>query len=59
MLNASNLGCPVTLHNPTSAAAKAYADAAKRLLGETVEMTTPAVGEQGLIGRLFGRKAMA
>ncbi|MDR3506015.1 MAG: septum site-determining protein MinD [Acidocella sp.] len=59
VLNASNLGCPVTLHNPASTAAKAYADAAKRLLGETVEITTPALEKQGLLGRLFGRKAVA
>ena len=56
VLNASNLGCPVTLHNPESAAAKAYADAAKRLRGEMLEIVEP-VEKKGLIGRLFGRKA--
>ena len=59
VLNASNLGCPVTLHNPASTAARAYADAARRLLGETVEITTPVEKQQGLFGKLFGRKAVA
>ena len=34
VLRASNLGSPVTLNNPTSAPARAYLDAAKRLRGE-------------------------
>ena len=59
VLNASNLGCPVTLHNPASTAARAYADAARRLLGETVEITTPVEKQQSLLGKLFGRKAVA
>ena len=56
VLRASNLGSPVTLNNPRSAAARAYHDAARRLMGETVEMTVPA-GRQGLFGKLFGRRA--
>ncbi len=55
VLRASNLGSPVTLADPTSAPARAYMDAARRLMGETVAMTTP--GEKtGLLGRLFGRR---
>jgi septum site-determining protein MinD len=58
VLTASNMGSPVTLHNPASAAAVAYMDAARRLLGDDVPMTAPAP-RQGLISRLFGRKAAA
>jgi septum site-determining protein MinD len=56
VLRASNLGSPVTLNNPRSAAARAYLDAARRLRGESVEMTVP-WGRQGLFGKLFGRRA--
>jgi septum site-determining protein MinD len=55
VLRASNVGAPVTLNNPTSAPARAYFDAAKRLRGETVEMTVP-TDKKGLMGRLFGRR---
>src|SRR5262249_37136852 len=41
VLRASNLGTPVTLSNPMSAPARAYADAARRLKGEVVEMSIP------------------
>ena len=58
VLNASNLGSPVTLNNPTSAAAKAYFDAARRLRGEKFEVTIPMV-RKSLMGRLFGRRAVA
>jgi septum site-determining protein MinD len=58
VLSASNMGSPVTLHNPASAPAVAYTDAARRLLGEDVPMTAPAQ-RQGLLSRLFGRKAAA
>jgi septum site-determining protein MinD len=58
VLTASNLGAPVTLHNPASAPAKAYVDAARRLLGETVE-TRDAAPRRGLISRLFGRRVAA
>ena len=58
VLTASNLGCPVPLHNPASAAAKAYVEAARRLMGESVPITVP--GERrGLMSRLFGRRAAA
>jgi septum site-determining protein MinD len=56
VLRASNLGTPVTLCNPTSAPARAYADAARRLIGETVAMTIPSE-RQNLLTRLFGRRA--
>src|SRR5207253_3329475 len=42
VLRASNVGSPVTLSNPASSSARAYLDATRRLLGETVEMTVPA-----------------
>lgn len=55
VLRASNLGSPVTLNNPTSAPARAYQDAVRRLQGETVEMQMP--GERrSLFGKLFGRR---
>jgi septum site-determining protein MinD len=54
VLRASNLGCPVTLHNPASAPARAYADAARRLMGETIEIIVP-IERKGLMNRLFGR----
>jgi septum site-determining protein MinD len=55
VLKASNIGSPVTLNNPASAAARAYFDAAKRLQGEEVDVVIP-MERQGLIGRLFGRR---
>jgi septum site-determining protein MinD len=55
VLRASNVGSPVTLNNPASAAARAYLDAAKRLLGETVPMLVPDE-RKGLIGLLLGRR---
>jgi septum site-determining protein MinD len=58
VLNASNLGSPVTLNNPTSAAAKAYFDAARRLRGEKFEVAIP-IERKSLMGRLFGRRAVA
>ena len=58
VLTASNLGCPVTLHNPASSPARAYAEAARRLLGEDLPITLPAE-RRGLMSRLFGRKAAA
>ncbi|MDR3510399.1 MAG: septum site-determining protein MinD [Caulobacteraceae bacterium] len=56
VLTASNLGCPIPLQNPGSAPARAYAEAARRLMGETIAVTTPAE-RRGFISRLFGRKA--
>jgi septum site-determining protein MinD len=55
VLRASNLGSPITLMSPTSAPARAYIDAAKRLRGEQLEVVVP-LERKGLISRLFGRK---
>ncbi|MFV0663203.1 septum site-determining protein MinD [Denitromonas sp.] len=56
VLRASNLGSPVTLSNPKSAPARAYGDAAHRLMGEDVPMVFP-TDRSGLFGKLFGRRA--
>src|ERR1700741_505000 len=56
VLRASNVGCPVVLNSPTSAAARAYMDATKRLMGETVPMLVP-TERKGLINLLLGRGA--
>ncbi|HSU06907.1 MAG TPA: septum site-determining protein MinD [Acetobacteraceae bacterium] len=59
VLRASNLGSPVTLSNPASSPARAYAEAAKRLKGEQIKITIPAAHRTGFIGKLFGRRAVA
>ena len=51
VLRASNLGSPVTLNNPLSAAARAYFDAAKRLNGEALEVVIPSYRKS-----LFGNR---
>jgi septum site-determining protein MinD len=56
VLRASNVGSPVTLNNAASAPARAYTDAARRLMGETVDMIVPAE-RRGLMNRLLGRRA--
>src|SRR6201986_4937 len=56
VLRASNVGSPVTLNNAASAPARAYIDAARRLLGETVTMVGP-TERRGLMNRLLGRRA--
>ena len=58
VLKASNIGAPVTLNNPSSAAAKAYFDAAARLRGEKIEILIPEE-RKGLMSRLFGRRVNA
>ncbi|MBW8812229.1 MAG: septum site-determining protein MinD [Caulobacterales bacterium] len=58
VLTASNLGSPVTLHNPASPPARAYTEAARRLMGEEVAVVTPSP-QRGLLSRLFGRRAAA
>lgn len=58
VLRASNLGAPVTLNNPGSAAARAYVEAAKRLRGEMLEVSVPA-RRGSFFGKLFGRRAVA
>ena len=55
VLRASNLGSPVTLADPASAPARAYTDAARRLMGETVPMALP-TDKKGLLEKLFGRR---
>jgi septum site-determining protein MinD len=56
VLRASNLGTPVSLSNVDSAPARAYKDAARRLSGESVEMTIP-TDKKSLLNKLFGRRA--
>jgi septum site-determining protein MinD len=56
VLRASNVGSPVTLSNATSAAARAYFDAARRLKGENVPMTVPSEKKR-LMEKLFRRRA--
>lgn len=56
VLQSSNLGVPITLSKPSSAAARGYADAAKRLTGETVDLVVPE-DRRPILGRLFGRWA--
>jgi septum site-determining protein MinD len=55
VLRASNIGAPITLASPLSAPARAYIEAARRLMGEQLEVVVPAE-KRGLIGRLFGRR---
>ncbi len=57
VLKASNLGQPVVL-DPGSAAGRAYTDAVRRFLGETIEHRYTAE-KRGLMSRLFGRAAWA
>ena len=56
VLKASNVGAPVTINNPLSAPARAYQDAARRLRGETVEVSLPREKKK-LFGMFFGRRA--
>jgi septum site-determining protein MinD len=56
VLRASNLGSPVPLSNAESAPARAYFDAARRLCGESIEMSIP-TERKGLFNKLFGRRA--
>jgi septum site-determining protein MinD len=56
VLKASNVGSPITLADPQSASAKANMDAARRLRGDSIEMTVP-IEKKGLFGSLFGRAA--
>lgn len=56
VLRASNLGSPVTISTPKSAPARAYSDAAQRLMGMDVPMAFPS-DRSGLFSKLFGRKA--
>lgn len=56
VLQASNVGMPVIL-DEKSPAAKVYADAVGRLLGEKIEITVPKVAKRGLFDRLLRRSA--
>ena len=56
ILRASNTGSPVTLNDPTNVAAKAYFDAARRLLGQDVPLVLP-TDKRRFLDRLFGRRA--
>ncbi len=56
VLKASNVGAPVTINNPASAPARAYAEAARRLMGERLDVTIP-TPKKNLLGMLFGRRA--
>ena len=56
ILHASNVGAPVTLNNPTSAPARAYNDAARRLQGEMVPLVVPS-DKNTLFNKLLGRRA--
>ncbi len=56
VLRASNIGTPVTLGDATSAPARAYCDAARRLKGHDVPMTIPS-DRKGFLDKLFGRRA--
>src|ERR1700759_1041464 len=51
VLTASNVGCPITLHNPASPAARA-------LMGEILPIARPSE-RKGFMSRFFGRKAVA
>lgn len=56
VLQASNLGVPVTLSKPTSTAARGYADAARRLTGEAVDLVVPE-DRRPFFNKIFGRWA--
>ena len=55
VLKASNVGAPVTIAEPDSAPARAYTEAARRLMGEKVEVTIP-TERKGLFDWLFKRR---
>ena len=55
VLRCSNMGAPVTLLAPQSAPARAYAEAARRLAGEALDVTVP-TDKTGIFGKLFRRR---
>lgn len=57
VLKASNVGAPVTIAEPDSAPARAYTEAARRLMGEKVEVTIP-TERKGLFDWLFKRRVV-
>ncbi|GLK72167.1 septum site-determining protein MinD [Ancylobacter dichloromethanicus] len=56
VLKASNMGVPVSIHEPNSAPARAYQDAALRLKGENIAMELPRQ-RGGLFSKLLRRAA--
>ncbi len=56
VLRASNMGSPVTLSNVNCAPSRAYMDAARRLMGETLPVTIPPE-RRGLFSKFFARRA--
>jgi septum site-determining protein MinD len=56
VLRASNIGSPITISNASSAPARAYLAAARRLKGEDVPMEIPS-DKKRFLGKLFGRRA--
>jgi septum site-determining protein MinD len=56
VLRASNLGSPITLHDPASAPARAYTEAAQRLCGRDIAITVPATSKS-LLGKVFDWRA--
>jgi septum site-determining protein MinD len=56
ILRASNIGAPITMNAGASSAAKAYKDAARRLIGEPVPLAMPSE-KKPFFSRLFGRRA--
>ena len=56
VLKGSNVGCPVVLNSPSSASARAYVDAARRLKGENIAMSVSSERIR-LFEKLFGRRA--
>ncbi len=56
VLRASNLGQPIVASNATSAPARAYFDAVRRLTGESVAMTIPR-DRKGVFAKLFRQRA--
>jgi septum site-determining protein MinD len=58
VLRASNVGCPVTVNSASSAPARAYFEATRRLKGEQIPMHVPSES-RSIFTKLFGRKAAA
>jgi septum site-determining protein MinD len=54
VLRSSNLGAPVTLGSPTSAPARAYLEAVRKLQGETIVEVQK---QRSLFSKLFARRA--
>jgi septum site-determining protein MinD len=56
VLRASNIGAPITICGRDSAPSRAYFEAARRLNGETVNITIPS-DNKSLLTKLLGRRA--